>query len=266
MLELESGSNDPMAYLLTIILIQCMQTGDVSAWDIASSLVLQFIVGIVGGYLLGKIAVWVVNKVELKNVELYSIMVMCFIFIIYSVVFLLKGNGYLAVYLAGMVLGNSTLFKKREISTFLNGMTWLLQVVMFLMLGLLVNPHEMLPVALIAIVVGLFMIFVARPVSVYLCLLPFGKKVTAKSKLFISWVGLRGAAPIIFATYPVVAKVDGGDQIFNIVFFVTLLSLLSQGMSLSWVAKKLGHSESKNLRSIDGTKILRFRAFALHSG
>lgn len=243
MLELESGSNDPMAYLLTIILIQCMQTGDVSASDIVFSLMLQFIVGIVGGYLLGKLAVWIVNKVELRNVELYSIMVMCFIFIIYSVVFLLKGNGYLAVYLAGMVLGNSTLFKKREISTFLNGMTWLLQVVMFLMLGLLVNPHEMLPVALIAIVVGLFMILVARPVSVWLCLMPFGKKITTKSKLFISWVGLRGAAPIIFATYPVVAKVDGGNQIFNIVFFVTLLSLLSQGMSLSWVAKKLGLTE-----------------------
>lgn len=243
MLELESGSNDPMAYLLTIILIQCMQTGDVSAWDILLSLILQFVVGALGGFLLGKGAVWVVNKIHLRNVELYSIMVLCFIFMIYSVVYLLNGNGYLAVYIAGMVLGNTPLFKKKEIGTFLNGMTWLLQVVMFLILGLLVNPHEMLPVALIAIVVGLFMIFVARPLSVYLCLLPFGKKITGKSKMFISWVGLRGAAPIIFATYPVVAQVDGGNHIFNIVFFVTLLSLLFQGMSLSWVAKKLGLTE-----------------------
>lgn len=243
MLELESGSNDPMAYLLTIILIQCMQTGDVSAWEVIQSLLLQFTVGVVGGFLLGRLAVWLVNKVNLNNAELYSIMVLCFIFIIYSVVFLLNGNGYLAVYIAGMVIGNSTLFKKREIGTFLNGMTWLLQVVMFLILGLLVNPHEMLPIALISIVVGLFMIFVARPLSVWLCLIPFGKKITMKSKVFVSWVGLRGAAPIIFATYPVVANVDGGNHIFNIVFFVTLLSLLLQGMSLSWVAKKLGLTE-----------------------
>ena len=136
-------------------------------------------------------------------------MVLCFIFIIYCSVYLLKGNGYLAVYIAGMVIGNSRLFKKKEIGTFLDGMTWLLQIVMFLMLGLLVNPHEMLPVMLTAVLVSVFMTFVARPLSVWLSLLPFGRKITNKSKLFISWVGIRGAAPIIFATYPVMAQVDG---------------------------------------------------------
>ena len=119
----------------------------------------------------------------------------------------------------------------------------LLQIVMFLMLGLLVNPHEMLPVMLTAVLVSVFMTFVARPLSVWLSLLPFGRKITNKSKLFISWVGIRGAAPIIFATYPVMAQVDGASQIFNIVFFVTLISLLFQGMSLSWVARKLGLTE-----------------------
>ena len=122
-------------------------------------------------------------------------------------------------------------------------MTWLLQIVMFLMLGLLVNPHEMLPVMLTAVLVSVFMTFVARPLSIWLSLLPFGRKITNKSKLFISWVGIRGAAPIIFATYPVMAQVDGASQIFNIVFFVTLISLLFQGMSLSWVARKLGLTE-----------------------
>lgn len=121
-------------------------------------------------------------------------------------------------------------------------MTWLLQVIMFLILGLLVNPHEMLGVTITAILVSLFMNLIARPVSVWLSLLPFGNKISHKSKAFISWVGLRGAAPIIFATYPAVEQVNGADQIFNIVFFVTLLSLLVQGMSLSWVAKKLGLS------------------------
>ena len=243
LLELESGSNDPMAYLLTVILIQCLQAGGVSGWDILWSFLLQFVVGALGGYLLGRLSVWLINRVGLKNAELYSIMVLCFIFIIYCSAYLLKGNGYLAVYIAGMVIGNSRLFKKREIGTFLNGMTWLLQIVMFLMLGLLVNPHEMLPVMLMAVLVSVFMTFVARPLSVWLSLLPFGRKITNKSKLFISWVGIRGAAPIIFATYPVLAQVDGASQIFNIVFFVTLISLLFQGMSLSWVARKLGLTE-----------------------
>ena len=244
LLELESGSNDPMAYMFTILLIQYMQAGGLSGWAIAGDFLLQFFVGLSGGYLLGRLAVWVVNHINLRNAELYSIMVLVFIFIIYCSVYLLKGNGYLAVYVAGMVMGNSRLFKKKEMATFLDGMTWLLQVVMFLLLGLLVNPHEMLPVTVVSLLVGVFMVLVARPLSVWLCLLPFGKEVTGKSKIFISWVGLRGAAPILFATYPVVAQVEGARQIFNIVFFVTLLSLLFQGMSLPWMARRLGLTEN----------------------
>ena len=226
----------------TIILIQCMQTGDLSAIEIIGSLLLQFAVGGAGGYLLGRLAVLGVNRINLKNSELYSILVLSFIFIIYCTTYLLKGNGYLAVYIAGMVISNSRLFKKKEIGTFLSGMTWLLQVVMFLILGLLVNPHEMLGVSITAILISLFMTLVARPASVWISLLPFGNKISNKSKAFISWVGLRGAAPIIFATYPVVEQVEGANDIFNIVFFVTLLSLLAQGMSLSKVAQKLGLS------------------------
>ena len=239
MLELESGSNDPMAYLLTIILIQCIQSGSVSAGAIAGSLALQFVVGGAGGFLLGKAVVWVVNRINLKNEELYPVLMISFVFTIYCAVFLLQGNGYLAVYIAGLIIGNSRLFHKKEISTFLSGMTWLLQVVMFLLLGLLVNPHEMLGVTLTAVLVSLFMMFIARPASVWLSLLPFGRRIGRKSKLFVSWVGLRGAAPILFATYPVVAQVDGAGQIFNIVFFVTLISLVAQGMTLSWTAHKL---------------------------
>ena len=128
---------------------------------------------------------------------------------------------------------------KKETCTFLNGVIWLLQVVMFLVLGLLVNPHEMLGVTVTAVLVSLFMMFVARPASVWLSLLPFGRRIGRKSKLFVSWVGLRGAAPILFATYPVVAQVPGGEQIFNIVFFVTLISLVAQGMTLPWAARRL---------------------------
>ena len=239
MLELESGSNDPMAYLLTIILIQCIQSGNLAAGDIATSLVLQFAVGGAAGFLLGKAAVWLVNRINLKNEELYPVLMISFVFIIYCATFLLKGNGYLAVYLAGLIIGNSRLIHKKETGTFLNGVTWLLQVVMFLVLGLLVNPHEMLGVTVTAILVSFFMMLVARPVSVWLSLLPFGRKISGKSKLFVSWVGLRGAAPILFATYPVVSNVPGGEQIFNIVFFVTLISLVAQGMTLPWAARKL---------------------------
>ncbi len=240
MLELESGSNDPMAYLLTILLIQCLGTvGEVTAGGIIMSFVMQFVVGVAGGYLLGKLSVVIINRIGLRNAELYPIMVLCFIFVIYCAVFLLDGNGYLAVYIAGMVVGNSKTYKKYEIGKFLDGLTWLVQVIMFLVLGLLVNPKEMLTIIPFAIPVGLFMMLVARPVSIWLSLLPFGNSVSANSKWLISWVGLKGAAPIIFATYPVVANVEGAEQIFNIVFFVTLLSLLLQGMTLPQAARLL---------------------------
>mgnify|MGYP000072530366 CR=1 FL=1 len=243
MLELESGSNDPMAYLLTVILIQCVHTGDLSGWDIVLSFLLQFAVGIAGGYVAGRIGVWIVNRIGLRNGELYSVLVLSMVFIIYCAVNLAGGNGFLAVYLSGMVFGNRRLFKHKEICTFLDGLTWLLQIVLFVMLGLLVNPHEMLSVVVAALLVSLFMSFIARPLSVWLSLLPFGKRIGGKSKIFISWVGLRGAAPIIFATYPVVEEVSGAEQIFNIVFFVTLVSLLFQGMSIPWMAKKMGLNE-----------------------
>lgn len=244
MLELESGSNDPMAYLLTVLLIQCVQTGSISGWEIAVSFLLQFAVGIAGGYFLGKATVWIINHSHLNNAEFYPIMTLCFIFITFCSVYFLKGNGYLAVYIAGIIIGNSTICKKKEITTFLDGITWLFQIIMFLVLGLLVNPHEMLGVTVTAVLVGFFISFVARPLSVWLCLLPFGKQINGKSKGFISWVGLKGAAPIIFATYPVVENVPGANQIFNIVFFITIISLIVQGTTIPLAARKLKLDET----------------------
>jgi cell volume regulation protein A len=137
-----------------------------------------------------------------------------------------------------MMVGNARIVNRKEIATFMSGMTWLFQIIMFLSLGLLVNPHEMLSIAIPATLIGIFMIVLARPLSVLLCLLPF-KKMNINSRLFISWVGLRGAVPIIFTTYPVVADVPGSTQIFNIVFFITILSLVVQGTTISWMAKLL---------------------------
>lgn len=141
-----------------------------------------------------------------------------------------------------MMVGNNKIMHRKEIYTFMDGLTWLFQIIMFLCLGLLVNPHEMLEVAVVALLIGVFMIVVGRPLSVFLCLLPFGKRITLKSRLFVSWVGLRGAVPIIFATYPVVADVPGAHVIFNIVFFITIVSLVIQGTTVSWVARLLGLS------------------------
>lgn len=239
MLELESGSNDPMAYMLTIVLIQVIGSG--SNFDVTvmlKDLFIQFLFGGVIGYAFGKFAVWLVNKMELSNSALYPILLLSLVFITFTLTDLVKGNGYLAVYIAGMIVGNARLAYRKETNTFMNGLTWLFQIIMFLTLGLLVNPHEMLDISVTALLIGVFMILIARPVSVFLCLLPF-KGITNKARVFISWVGLRGAVPIIFATYPVIAQIPGSNQLFNIVFFITLLSLTIQGMTISKMARWL---------------------------
>ncbi|MDD2594653.1 MAG: potassium/proton antiporter [Bacteroidales bacterium] len=239
LLELESGSNDPMAYMLTILLIQVCQTSDYNIWSILLNFVIQFAVGTLLGYLFGRLAVWVINKINLSNVSLYPIILLSVVFFTFSMTELARGNGYLAVYLAGIIVGNKPLVKKRECAKFIDGLAWLCQIVMFLTLGLLVNPLELWDIALLASLIGLFMIFVARPLSVFISLIPF-KKPAFIPRVFASWVGLRGAVPIIFATYPVVANVPGAHVIFNIVFFITILSLLLQGTTITWVAKLLG--------------------------
>lgn len=239
MLELESGSNDPMAYMLTIVLIQVIGSG--SNFDVTvilKDLFIQFLFGGVIGYAFGKFAVWLVNKIELSNSALYPILLLSLVFITFTLTDLVKGNGYLAVYIAGMIVGNARLAYRKETNTFMNGLTWLFQIIMFLTLGLLVNPHEMLDISVTALLIGVFMILIARPASVFLCLLPF-KGITNKARVFISWVGLRGAVPIIFATYPVIAQIPGSNQLFNIVFFITLLSLTIQGMTISKMARWL---------------------------
>lgn len=239
MLELESGSNDPMAYMLTIVLIQVIGSG--SNFDIViilKDLFLQFLFGGVLGYAFGKFSVWLINKIELSNSSLYPILLLSIIFITFTLTDLVKGNGYLAVYIAGMIVGNARLAYRKETNTFMNGLTWLFQIIIFLTLGLLVNPHEMIDIAVTALLIGIFMILIARPVSVFLCLLPF-KGISNKARIFISWVGLRGAVPIIFATYPVIAQIPGSNQLFNTVFFITLLSLIIQGMTISKMARWL---------------------------
>ena len=237
-LELESGSNDPMAYMLTLLIIAYIQVGGMNLQEAALSLVIQLAVGAIAGYLFGKLAVYIINHINIENESLYPILLLTTAFFTFAATTLCKGNGYLAVYIAGLIVGNAKIVHKKSMGTFFDGFAWLWQIVMFLTLGLLVNPHELLPVAPVGLTVGIFMILVARPLSVFISLIPF-KNFTFKGKLYISWVGLRGAVPIIFATYPLIAGIEHAGMIFNVVFFITILSLLIQGTTVTLAAKWL---------------------------
>ena len=242
-LELESGSNDPMAYLITTMLVDVLVTGDsVTVVSLLRIFLVQFVLGALLGFAFGRLGVWMLNRLNLDNRALYPIMAVAICFLTFSLTDTLGGNGYLAIYVTGIVIGNEKVSFRRETITFIDGLSWLCQIVMFLMLGLLVNPLEMWQVAGMALLIGLFMIVVARPISVFLSLIPF-KNIPFKGKAFISWVGLRGAVPILFATYPVVAGLEDHYTIFNIVFFITILSLLVQGTTITSMAQYLKLSE-----------------------
>ena len=245
MLEMESGSNDPMAYILTIVLTQLMTESPDSLG--AGKLVmtgfglvfLQIVVGAGVGFGVGYAGRWILGRLRLASSPLYAILILSLGYFANGVAGLLMGNGLLALYVTALMIGNrADIPHRKEILNFFNGMTWLMQLVMFLMLGLLARPSKMLPMLVPALVIGLFMIFVSRPASVFLCLLPF-RGLSTRAKLFTSWVGLKGAGPILFALCPVVAGLEGADDMFNMVFLITLISLLLQGMTLSPVARLL---------------------------
>ena len=243
LLELESGSNDPMAYVLTVLLVGVLShdAGEAGVWQSILTFVVQMAVGAVSGYLIGRLAVWTINRINLANHSLYSVLLLAFIFFAFAFTDLIRGNGYLAVYLAGLVVGNYKLVQKRSLTVFFDGFTWLVQIVMFLTLGLFVNGDELIrpEVLLLGLVVGAFMIFVARPLTVFLCLAPF-RRFSTRARIYVSWVGLRGAVPIIFATYPLVAGVEHAELLFNVVFLATIVSLVVQGTTVSGMANFLG--------------------------
>lgn len=254
LLELESGSNDPMAYMLTIVLLQLLQSPDVSGWEVVWLFSKQLILGILCGILLGKLGVRIMNKINLNNDALYSVLLITVMLFLFGFTTFVGGNGYLAVYLGGLLMGNHRFVHKRSSMRFFDGLTWLAQIIMFLSLGLLVNPSELLPVAGIGLLIGAFMVVISRPLSVMISLLPF-RKFSFKGRLFVSFVGLRGAVPIIFATYPLIAGIPQARMIFNIVFFITILSLAIQGTMIPKVASflhlDLPFKEKEKLKEFD---------------
>lgn len=244
-LELESGSNDPMAYVLTVTLIGLInQNEDPNYLFAFVSVLMQLIIGGAVGFLMGNLLVIIINKLKMENATLYPILVLTFCIFIFSSTHYLRGNSYLAVYVGGLVIGNSKFVHKRSTTNFFDGLTWLSQLCLFLTLGLIVNPSELEPIIIPGLLISAVMIFITRPISVFLSLIPF-RKFRFSDKMFISWVGLRGAVPIIFAILAMVNNVPNSNLIFNIVFFCTLVSLILQGTTLPFVARKLDVSKNQ---------------------
>jgi cell volume regulation protein A len=245
LLELESGSNDPMAYILTVMLVGIVSDGaTVDWWEAIKTFVIQMVVGAALGYGFGRVTVWIMNKINIRSIpSLYSVLLLACAFFTFSFTSMVYGNGYLAVYIAGLVVGNYRIAYRNMLGTFFDSFTWLLQIVLFLALGLFVDLEELLQydVVVMGIAVGLFMIFVARPIATFVCMVPF-RKFTFKARSYISWVGLRGAVPIIFALYPITNGIENAEYLFNVVFLVTIVSLLVQGTTVSGMANILGLS------------------------
>lgn len=243
-LELESGANDPMAYVLTTTFITLvLQGGEPHYGNALLVLLLQLLIGAVAGWCFGKGLVWIINRINMDNQALYPILVLSGCFFVFAATYYLHGNSYLAVYVAGLVVGNSRFVHKRSTRSFFDGVSWIAQLSMFLTLGLLVNPSELRQVWVPGLIISFVMIFVSRPLAVFVSMLPF-RSYTFRDRLFVSWVGLRGAVPIIFAILCRASEVPHSDVMFNIVFLCTLVSLVVQGTTLPLVSRWLGVSET----------------------
>lgn len=236
-LELESGSNDPMAYVLTILFTGLVVSQNASFANILTLFSLQLVLGGILGYIFGIGSAWIINKISLDFEGLYIVLTIAIMFFIFSFTTFIGGNGFLAVYLSALILGNKELLHKKKILKSFDSFAWLMQIILFLTLGLLVYPSQIIPVIGIGLLISMFLILVARPLSVFISLAPF--KTQKRSKWLYSWTGLRGAVPIVFATYPLLAGAEKANLIFDIVFFVSITSVLIQGTTLTMMANWL---------------------------
>lgn len=249
LLELESGSNDPMAIFLTVSAIQLLTRPALSPLALLSSFALQMLLGAAIGYGAGRGLPLLINRLRLGYDGLYPVLTLAAVLLVYSLTTLLGGNGFLAVYLAGIVMGNRQFVHRLSLLNFSDGVAWLMQIVMFLILGLLAFPNRVLPLAGMGLLFTTFLMFIARPASVFLTLLP-ARRLGLREKTLLSWVGLRGAVPIILATYPFRANLPVAERIFDVVFFVVLTSVLLQGTTVPLVARWLGLEDRQSAKPV----------------
>ncbi|WP_410770928.1 potassium/proton antiporter [Fontibacillus sp. BL9] len=237
-LEAESGSNDPMAVFLTVSLIEWIGHADHDLLPLILSFFLEMGLGLLLGLAFGWIAVKVINSINFDSSGLYPVIAVAFAILTYGVTAVIHGSGLLAVYVMALVLGNSDLTYRQSILQFNKGFGWIMQITMFTLLGLLVFPAELPGIMLPGVALSMVLMLVARPIGVYVSLL--FAKFSFKEKTLISWAGLRGAVPIVLATYPLMSGLPNGPLFFNVVFFVILTSAIIQGATISPLAEKLG--------------------------
>jgi potassium/hydrogen antiporter len=237
LLELESGTNDPMAVFLTVSLIAALGAGGTSPLALATSFLMQMGLGLALGYGFGRAMAWVIDRIGLDHDGLYPVMSLTLVLLTFGATQYAGGSGFLAVYVAGLVMGGRAYLHKRSLARFHDGLAWLGQIAMFLTLGLLVFPSRLLPVLGVGALITVVLIFVVRPLAVYLTL--FRSSFTLAERTLVGWAGLRGAVPIVLATFPLVAGLPGAGALFDIVFFVVIASTLLQGSSIPLVARWL---------------------------
>jgi potassium/hydrogen antiporter len=237
-LEAESGSNDPMAIFLTVAFLQLIQMPNLNPFNLVLSFFWQMGMGLVLGALFGMVSVWIINKINLDSSGLYPVLSVSLAILTYALTSIIDASGLLAVYVMAIIVGNQELTYRHSIIRFNEGFAWMLQIVMFILLGLLVFPQHLPGIALQGILLSILLIFVARPLGVYVSL-ALDKSFNVKEKFFISWAGLKGAVPIVLATFPMVANLENSEIIFNVVFFVVLLSALVQGTTITPLANYL---------------------------
>ena len=239
LLEFESGSNDPMAVFLTITAITWLATPDVPVDELAIKFVVQMAAGGVMGLVMGRFSCWAIQRLHVANEALYPVWGISIVMATFGITETVQGNGYLAVYICGIVMGGGDFLYKYSLQRFHEGFAWLMQIIMFLVLGLLVNPREVVnvPVMSVGFLISFCLMFIARPVAVFAGTI--FSRFNWREKLFISWTGLRGAVPIILATYPLTEGHPQAKYMFNVIFFVVLTSVMLQGKTLAQAAKLL---------------------------
>jgi len=240
LIELESGTNDPMAIFLTVSMIALIQEGELQWWVVLISFLRQMLLGAVVGLAAGWLMGHLVNRLRFRNEGLGAVFTLAFAFFLFGLTDKLEGSGFLAVYLAGIMLGNSTVLQKKTLVRFWDSLAWLSQIAMFVTLGIFVLPSQLKLILVQGLLLSAALVFIARPAAVYLSLSL--SRMGLREKTFVAWVGIRGAVPIILATFPLTQGIPGAQMVFHIVFFVVLTSALLQGWTLPLAARVLGVS------------------------